>query len=135
MLFSASVFAGSGVLSGVYLEGNVGYSYIKEKVINSGNDNNDGIGWNISGGYLFDPNWTIEGGYTKHADETFGGGVGAVLLRVSIHCQITSIYLESLAQPGCIIPSIMPGLSRVRIADLHYMVVLAALLLHHKTGL
>ncbi|WP_367607432.1 porin family protein [Legionella sp. W05-934-2] len=75
MLFSASGFAINQDLLGIYIEGNIGYSYIKEKVINSGNDNNDGVGWNVNGGYQFDPNWAVEAGFTQHTDETFGGGL------------------------------------------------------------
>lgn len=75
LLSSAPAFADAALPSEIYIEGNIGYSHINEKVINSGNNNNDGIGWNINAGYFLNSNWAVEGGFTSHTDETFGGGI------------------------------------------------------------
>lgn len=74
MLNSPLYHANGSMLQGVYLEGNLGYSYVREEVINSGNNNNDGVGWNANLGYQVDRNWAVEGGFTEHTNETMGAG-------------------------------------------------------------
>ena len=69
ILLSTSVFAATIKPSGVYLEGNVGYAKVNEKVENADSDKNTGFGWNINGGYKINPNFAVEAGYTSFPDE------------------------------------------------------------------
>ncbi|MCW5588750.1 MAG: porin family protein [Legionellales bacterium] len=75
VVFAATAFAAELPSNGVYVEGNLGYGKVNEKVLGATKQKNHGLAGSVNAGYLFNQNVGVEVGYTRYKNQDFGPGV------------------------------------------------------------
>ena len=88
--------APNSIPTGFYIDGNIGYGKVNQKVSNAPKHDTSGIAWNINGGYKFTQNWAADFGYTRYAAEDFGNvpsyGPTKAKKPYSVHLAAKGIY-------------------------------------------